>query len=200
MARMRASEVAAIVLAAGEGRRMGGRPKALLRLPDGTSFLERILATARAAALGRVLVVHAPGAALPLPAGVEAVVNPDPSRGMLSSIYAALDVLVGSTAAGALVWPVDCPRVPVAGIEAILAAAGSGAPVVVPRYAGRRGHPVLFAASVFAELRAAPLDQGARVVVRAHASDLAEVEVPFPEVLDDFDTPGDLEAIERGRG
>jgi nicotine blue oxidoreductase len=72
----------------------------------------------------------------------------------------------------------------------------SGAPVVVPRYGTRRGHPVLFAAALFDELRAAPLDVGARAVVRAHAAERLEVPVADAAILDDIDTPDDLHGID----
>jgi molybdenum cofactor cytidylyltransferase len=65
------------------------------------------------------------------------------------------------------------------------------APVVLPRHAGRRGHPVLFATRLREEILAAPDAPGARGVVHAHEADLAVVEVDDPGVLDDVDTPGD---------
>src|SRR5206468_5373262 len=75
----------------------------------------------------------------------------------------------------------------VAGV--IAAFASSGRPIVVPVHEGRRGHPVLFAARLIPELLAAPLDQGARAVVRAHADELLEVPAPAPGILADIDTP-----------
>jgi molybdenum cofactor cytidylyltransferase len=50
-----------------------------------------------------------------------------------------------------------------------------GNKIVLPTYNGKRGHPVIFAATLFPELLAAPLDQGARTVVWAHASEVVEV-------------------------
>jgi molybdenum cofactor cytidylyltransferase len=51
----------------------------------------------------------------------------------------------------------------------------SGAPIVLPIYQGRRGHPVIFGASLFDELLHAPPDKGARAVVWAHAKEVLEV-------------------------
>ena len=48
-------------------------------------------------------------------------------------------------------------------------------PIVLPVYEGRRGHPVVFAASLYDELLRAPLETGARAVVWAHADDVEEV-------------------------
>ncbi len=185
---------AAIVLCAGEGRRIGGRPKALLELPGGggETFLDRIVRTAREAGVGRIAVVLA-ATPVPVPPGAEAVTNPAPERGMLSSIQEGLRALdsPGGAPSGALVWPVDCPRVPAAAVRALLAAARAGARIAIPTHAGRRGHPTYFAAELFPELEAAPLDQGARAVVRTHAADVVLVDAPA-EVLEDFDTPEDL--------
>ncbi len=189
--------VAAVVLAAGESRRMGDLgPKPLLRLPDGRTFLVGVVAAARAAGIDDVVVVvgyHAGSVRAVLPAGVRAAVNDAPERGMLSSIRAGLDALPPGVS-GALVWPIDHPRVPAGVVAALVARFRSTEqapppPVVLPTFGGRRGHPALFAARLFDELRAAPLAEGARAVVRAHARDVAEVAVDSPAVLEDVDTP-----------
>src|SRR5262249_16679755 len=107
----RAVKVAAIILAAGAGARLGGVAKAALRLPDGRSVVESRLASARAAGASPVVVVAQPhGAAVTALAGDARVVwNPAPERGMIGSLNA------GIAAAGpidvALCWPVDHARV-----------------------------------------------------------------------------------------
>src|SRR5204863_505817 len=80
----------AVILAAGAGRRLGGAAKALLSV-DGTTFLANIDATMRAAGgTGGVVVVGEPhAAAVPAAAralGLEVATNPDPARGMASSV------------------------------------------------------------------------------------------------------------------
>jgi molybdenum cofactor cytidylyltransferase len=65
-------------------------------------------------------------------------------------------------------------------------------PIVVSRYRRRRGHPVIFDRSVFADLIAAPEDQGARVVVNADPRRVLYVDVEDPGVVLDLDTPADL--------
>ncbi|GIW70904.1 MAG: hypothetical protein KatS3mg102_0446 [Planctomycetota bacterium] len=193
----RRTAVLAAILAAGRGRRLGGRPKAELRLPEGTSFAGAIAQTCRAAGIERIVLVLGPGAAPPadaLAVGIELARNPEPERrGMLGSIQAALAHPAARGSEALLVWPVDCPRVPPAVVRALLAAfAASGAPLVVPSHRGRRGHPALFAARLYPELRQAPATEGARAVVRAHAAERLELAVDAPEVLDDLDTPEDL--------
>jgi CTP:molybdopterin cytidylyltransferase MocA len=106
--------IQAVVLAAGASTRMAavGGPKALLRGPDGRTFVTRIVETARAAGVGGVMVVVGPphGEAIKkaLPVGAGAVTNPRPERGMLSSVQAAIQELP-RTATAALIWPVDVP-------------------------------------------------------------------------------------------
>src|SRR6185312_2807795 len=91
-----ATGVAAVVLAAGASTRMG-EPKALLRIGDGSSYVEAIAATARAGGCDEIVVVLGPphgdtiraqlASAPPSPSATIAW-NPDPSRGMLSSVHA----------------------------------------------------------------------------------------------------------------
>ena len=61
--------------------------------------------------------------------------------------------------------------------------------IVVPRYQGRRGHPVIFSRTLFAELLAAPIDQGAKAVVQAHRGDTLESDTEDEGVTIDIDTP-----------
>jgi molybdenum cofactor cytidylyltransferase len=184
----------AVVLAAGRGERLGA-PKAAVPA-DGGTFIEVVLRTLREAGIGDVRVVLSPALAgslvpEPVPAAV-AVVNPDPARGMLSSVRCGLDALPPGLDA-VLLWPVDHPRVRAATIRALISAhAASAAPVVVPVHAGVRGHPVVFDARVLPELLAAAPEVGARAVVHAHA-DRLELAVDDPAVTEDIDTPSDYE-------
>ena len=193
--------VAACVLAAGEGRRMGS-PKAFALL-DGRTFVEHWLQSLRDAGIGGSTWVVAAPATESLRSICDAfranlLVNTAPERGMLSSLHVCLHAIRAAASPppdALLVAPVDCPRVRAETIAALVRAfATSRAPIVVPRHAGRRGHPVLFASGLFDELLAAPLEVGARAVVRAHASDRLELDVDDPAVLDDLDTPAALDA------
>ena len=179
--------IGAIVLAAGAGSRMG-RDKATLRVgTGGPTFLEAIEQTLGEAGVELVRVVIAPGRPH---SSRHAVVNPNPAAGMLSSIHCGLHALVAPLDA-VLIWPVDHPSVTTGTVTALVAAfEAAAAPIVVPTYEGRRGHPVLFAASTFHELIAADPSQGARAVVHAHA-DRMELPVDDPGILIDIDTPAD---------
>ena len=185
----------AILLAAGESRRMG-YPKPLLRLGSRT-FIE-ILADAMLQSVARLIVVvgaHAGAVrgAIPDDPRILVVENPDFLRGQLSSIKAALP-RVGPQAAGALIHLADHPMVRAETFTAVIDGYRRlGRPIAIARYHGRRGHPVLFARELFGELAAAPEEQGARAVVVADPARVAYVDVDDPGVLTDLDTPEDLE-------
>jgi nicotine blue oxidoreductase len=162
--------IAAIVLAAGEGRRMGG-PKALLPFGLGTflSHLCRVFARAGCSDVIAVLGAEADRVlreAGPLE-GAVATVNPRWREGMLSSVWRGLDEAEARGAEAVLLHPVDHPLVEPATIGLVLDALRGGATVAVPAVDGRRGHPGGFAREVFGELRAAPPDRGARAVLDA---------------------------------
>jgi molybdenum cofactor cytidylyltransferase len=61
--------------------------------------------------------------------------------------------------------------------------------IVLPRYRTRRGHPVIFSASLFDELLQAPLDRGAKAVVNAHVNDTLELPTDEAGIAIDIDTP-----------
>jgi len=169
--------IAGIILAAGASSRMGA-DKALLRWGERT-FLEHLLAVLREAGAEPLRVVAGANAAAiekatPLEPG-ELVTNINWERGQLSSLIAGLDSLPRECEA-ALVCLVDHPCVSSKLLRALMESfRETHSAIVVPTFQGRRGHPVLFAASLFDELRAAPPIQGARYVVHQHAADILVV-------------------------
>jgi CTP:molybdopterin cytidylyltransferase MocA len=192
-------EAVAVVLAAGAGKRMGGRAKASLLLPDGRTFLAAVAASARAGGCRRVVVVvgrphQQETRAAALAAGVtEMVENPDPDRGMASSLAVALDRLDPRQVDVALAWPVDHALVRASTVEAILRASGRDLIAVPTGSGGRGGHPTAFGASLWPELRsAAALPDGARAVVRADRARVVRVATSDPGAFLDIDTPDDL--------
>ncbi len=195
----------AIVLAAGEGRRMGG-PKALLRIGEGTFLAHayRLFALPGISSVVAVLGAQAQRvrAEAGLPAEATVVVNDRWREGMLTSVWAGLDAAEALGAEAVLLHPVDNPFVEPATIDAVVAALAAGAEIVVPSHGGRRGHPAGFARAAFPALRAAPTDEGARAVL---AQDPGRVlHVPAGEdCLVDVDGPRDLVEARRrlsGRG
>ena len=190
------------VLAAGWSRRMGF-PKALLRCgPAGETFVERLARTVDRAGTDGVLVVGRPDDAA-LRAAVASlgpiarfVENPHAERGQLSSILAVIDEVERTGGEGVLVMPVDIPLVRVETIVAALDAFhATGAPIVRVTHGGHHGHPVIFGAPVFDELRTADISIGAKAVLRSNAGRVCNLEVDDPAVLRDVDTAADYRAL-----
>jgi molybdenum cofactor cytidylyltransferase len=187
--------IVAILLAAGESRRMG-YPKPLLRV--GTeSFIARTIALAMGVASRVVIVLgaHANRVAPAITADsrITLVVNPNFTRGQLSSLKVGLAEAAGDGADAVIVHLADHPLVSPATFRLLSDSySNSTCPIVVARYRERRGHPVIFDQSIFAELMAAPEDQGARVVVNAIPERVLLVDVDDPGVVLDLDTPADL--------
>jgi molybdenum cofactor cytidylyltransferase len=192
--------IAAVIVAAGAGTRLGGVAKALLRR-GGASYLEAIATTARAVGLadavvvvgepfGREVAAHAGGLAL------RVCVNPAPQRGMASSVALGFDALGAAVELDAAwLWPVDHPAVTVSTLRRLIdALARADGDVAQPCHAGRGGHPPLIRRALWPRLAAcAGEPDGARGVLRA-ARRIA-VEVDDPGVVRDVDAPTDLEVI-----
>jgi len=195
--------IAAIILAAGESRRMGS-PKARLPFPesDGSestflTHLLRVFGLSRAEPIVVVLGHDASALEDEISSGpARVVVNDDYREGMLSSIQAGIASLSGEPIDAVLVCPVDHPDVSRAVVDALISRfEKEHPPVVLPVFHGHRGHPVLFSASVFEELERAPKEVGARRVVWDHEKNLLEVEVSDPGVTVDVDTSRDYRAF-----
>jgi molybdenum cofactor cytidylyltransferase len=168
--------LAAVILSGGASRRMGS-PKALLPY-QGRPFLEHLLAVTRHPKIGVrrvVLGAHAEPIAKAVAINPEeVVVNADWERGQLSSIQAALRSLPSGTD-GILLCLVDHPLISQSLVDGLVNQFyETRAPVVLPVFEGRRGHPVIFSAVLYDELEHAPLEQGARSVVWAHKANVSE--------------------------
>lgn len=200
---VRCAVLPAVILAAGASTRMG-TPKALLLTPAGSPFAAAVV---RALAAGGVTnmvivtgkeherIVQAVTSDLP-PVTPRFVRNPDPSRGQLSSLWVGMDAALDADAEGLMVTLVDVPLVQPATVTAVIRAwRETRAPIVRPAIGDRHGHPVIFDRSLFDELRAAPLEGGAKVVVRAHEREIVNVPVSDKGCLVDVDTPDDYEAM-----
>jgi molybdenum cofactor cytidylyltransferase len=222
--------LAAVILAAGESRRMG-EPKALVEF-RGRTFLQRLLDATKHPRIGLTRVVLGARAdeiraALNLDPGI-VVENSAWQQGQLSSIQAAIRNLhaaqsegggSGSTATlgcvpseyldkptqagvpvplkpadhqteGMLLCPVDHPLISANVVATLIEQFDStGKQIVLPTFHGRRGHPVIFRNSLYAELLAAPPDVGARAVVWAHAAEVLEVPTEDQSVVMNLNDP-----------
>ena len=181
-----------------------GSPKALLRTPEGRTFVGAIAATFVAAGIHDIVIVTGRDHDRIVEALTEAELpvvpriarNPNPSRGQLSSLLTGMDAVVKSSTEGLVVTLVDVPLLTVDTVRLVVSEwQRTRAPIVRPAIGDRHGHPVVFDRHVFPELRAAPPDVGAKSVVRAHAAEVLNVPVSDEGCLVDIDTPGDYKAL-----
>ncbi|MFI9645104.1 NTP transferase domain-containing protein [Streptomyces sp. NPDC052040] len=188
--------VAGLLLAAGGGRRLGGRPKALL-LHHGRPLVEYAAGVLRAAGCGQVHVVL--GAAADAVreradlSGCVLVDNPGWEEGMGSSLRAGLGSLAGTGARAALVSLVDQPGIGPEAAARVLAAYEDETSLASAAYGGVRGHPVLFGSAHWPEIVASATgDRGARAYLKEHGSAVRLVECGDVARPYDIDTEGDL--------
>jgi molybdenum cofactor cytidylyltransferase len=195
--------IPAIVLAAGRSSRMG-RPKALLPLDEGDTFLTRIVRTLTSAGVDDVVVVLGHDAdaiadalaerALP----VRVVLNRAYDRGQLSSLLAGLNVVDRPGVEAVLMTLVDVPLVAEETVRAVIDRyRRTHAKIVRPTKGERHGHPLLIDRTLFDALRRADEASGAKPVVRAHASPAGDVPVEDEGAFADVDTATDYETIVR---
>lgn len=192
--------VAGLLLAAGGGRRLGGRPKALLE-HRGRPLVEHAARALREGGCGPVHVVLGAAArevrARADLSGYAVTVNPAWEEGMGSSLRAGLGALGGTDADAALVLLVDQPGIGAEAVARVRSAYRSRATLAAGAYGGERGHPVLFGADRWADVVAAAVgDQGARSYLRARREAITLVECSDVARSYDIDTAGDLIHLE----
>ncbi|MBT2385113.1 NTP transferase domain-containing protein [Streptomyces sp. ISL-11] len=196
-------KVAGLLLAAGGGRRLGGRPKALLEF-RGRPLIEHTTHVLREGGCApRYVVLGAASAQVRARTGLRGCVlvdNPDWPGGMGSSLRAGLAELASREAAGVsavLVTLVDQPGVGAEAVARLLAAHRAGARLAAASYGGERGHPVLFAREHWEGVaRSAGGDRGARAYLREHAAAVTLVECADIADPADIDTPDDLPLLD----
>lgn len=193
----KAPRIAALVLAAGQGRRFGAGGNKLLADLDGRPLLRSAVEAAIGSKLWKTIVVtgHDRAAVETALAGLPIAFAHNPSfmDGLAASLRAGLDA--ARDADGVVVLLGDMPGVSpdIIGrlIDAFEKAPGSLA--VVPIRDGRRGNPVLLAQAIFPEVKALRGDEGARRLL-AEIDGVIEVAIDDDGVLVDVDQPADLEA------
>ncbi len=190
--------VAAVVLAAGRGSRFGGGK--LLATIEGRPVLQHVLDRLAEVGSDDVVVVLG-GDASAVETAIDwrnerRIVNPDPDRGLSSSVRLGLEALDPDVDATLLVLG-DQPRVPIAALRALHDAGVSPeTPVSVPVYAHDGGrNPVLLHRSAFGLAAEATGDRGLGPLVAAHAELVREIAVPADGGNPDVDTPADLVAV-----
>ena len=190
-------KVTGIVLAAGESRRMG-QQKLLMKFA-GKPLITHVVDAVQASVVDEVLVVtggHHDEVKATLGGSVRYVRNPDPSRGMRSSVRCGLEAVQADTIAVAIFLG-DQPRIEPPIINAVLDAfCASKKTIAVPEIAERRGHPLVFDLVHRDEVLAAFDDTGLRGLPRSHPKAVLTVSVDSAGVLEDVDTPEDFRELE----
>ncbi|NWL79176.1 CTP--molybdopterin cytidylyltransferase [Pseudomonas taiwanensis] len=181
--------VPALILAAGFGTRFGS-DKRRATLVDGRTLLAASLERAKAV-FGEVHMVLRPEddpAALGLPEGCNIILCEDAGQGMGHSLAAGARALATGEGEAIAVLLGDMPWIAESSLRALVAKAAPGR-IVFPVHHDERGHPVLFGREFWPELQQLTGDEGARRVLRAHASAWVAVGVDDPGVLRDVDSP-----------
>jgi molybdenum cofactor cytidylyltransferase len=130
--------------------------------------------------------------------GARTVINPIPGSEQIDSLRAALRTF-SDEAGEVIVSPVDSPGATPEIISSLIAAVRNGAPIAVPTFEGRRGHPLAFAARLVPDFLYGDLPQGARTVVHRYGADLVEIACVDRRVLLDIDTPDDYDRLTEER-
>jgi nicotine blue oxidoreductase len=185
------ADVAGILLAAGEGSRLG-QPKALVEI-GGEPLAQRGVALLRDGGAAPIVVVTG-AVAVDLP-GVLAVHNPDWRSGMGSSLAAGLATVPDGCAA-AVIALVDQPLVGAEAVRRLIAAHAAGAGIAVATYDGIPRNPVLIAREHWPGVAAMAVgDAGARPFLRAHPELVTPVECGDTGRPDDLDTRSDFDRL-----
>jgi molybdenum cofactor cytidylyltransferase len=185
----------AVVTAAGSAERFGG--KKLLALIDGEPLLDHTIGALLEGGVAEVIVVVGRDSRAELERDVNAMLdprvrpveNPDPSRGMFSSIQEGAAQAQGDAI---LVMPGDMPFVSADTVRAVIAAYARKPAIVSPRYRGKRGHPVALPISLRDEIRAADSRATLHDVIHAHMDMRVDVDVDDRGIVRDVDRVEDL--------
>ena len=195
----RPGPVGAIILAAGQSRRMGPRNKLLIEV-DGRPILAHVARAVREAGLPPPVVVTGCEADQVRAAlkgePVRFVHNPDFAQGLSTSIHAGISNTPEAWA-GSFICLGDMPEVTPATLRTLASHfdPAAGRTICVPVHGGRRGNPVLWGRKHFPRLLALSGDVGAKHLLAELQDEVTEVDAASPGVLADVDTPEDAEAL-----
>lgn len=195
----------AVLLAAGEGSRMGSVPKSLLVL-DGKALIHRHLCALREAGLDEIIVVtgyhHEAIEAALVADGVRMVRNPNPQRGQQSSVRLGVSAL-GRGFDRVMVVLADQPLIDAADHDELMRAfthRPAGAGVMYPQVGEQRGNPVLFSGEVVARMLDSGDDADFRRFIDAHPDVVYRYPTSNTHFIIDLDTPEDIAALAQRTG
>jgi molybdenum cofactor cytidylyltransferase len=193
----------AVLPAAGASRRMG-RPKLLLPFKGGP-LVAGVVNALLGGGVEEIVLVTAPEdeelRGWARRAGIASAVNPEPERGMLSTIREGIAALGGAAELARrgsilLVSPADLPNLEAGTVvDLLLRMRESGAPIAEPVFHGKRGHPLAIAPALIPEIDTLDPNVGLRQLRDRHAAELLEIAVEDVGVVQDVDTPEDYERM-----
>ena len=189
-------EVAAILLAAGQSRRMGAL-KPLLRFGKGTVVESCVDYLFKGGVDSIVVVVGHRAEDIRNQLSSQRLtfaINPDPTSEMSASIAAGVALVPESTGA-VIISPVDYPAIPASVVSTLITEWSKGHRLVKPTWQGRGGHPVLVDLSLRTELQSLDPDKGLKGFFDQHQTRVTRVEVPSPYIARDIDTWDDYQAL-----
>lgn len=180
-----------------------GTPKALLPY-RGSTFLQHLIEVTRHPRVGLTKIVLGAGAEVIQDTlrldKASVVINEEWEKGQLSSIQAAVRSLAAAETEGMILCPVDHPLVSASLVARLIEQFDSTAKLVaLPTYKGRRGHPVIFRASLYDELLQASAEVGARQVVWAHRDEVLEVPTDEEGIILNLNDPEILRRALEGK-
>lgn len=195
----------AVLLAAGEGSRMGSVPKSLLTL-DGTPLIQRHLTALREARLDEIVVVtgyhHQAIEAALVDQSVRVIRNPEPQRGQQSSVRLGIGAL-GFGFDFVMVVLADQPLIDAADHEELIRAfinRPAGAGVLYPQVGDQRGNPVVFSGELIEAMLGSGNDADFRRFIDEHPAAVHRYPTFNAHFIIDLDTPEDMTAFEQRTG
>jgi molybdenum cofactor cytidylyltransferase/nicotine blue oxidoreductase len=204
-----AMKLGAVLLAAGEGSRMGGVPKCLLTL-DGATLISRHLSAMRETGIDRVVVVtgyyheqiEPVIAAVISDARVAIARNPEPEAGQQSSVRIGIEAL-GPTFDLVIVALADQPLVGSEDLTELIAAFKNrppGTQIVYPQVSEQRGNPVLFAGELIADMLSSGTQVAGRKFIDEHPQLVHVHQTRNDRFIVDVDTRDDIATFEQRTG
>ncbi len=197
--------VAAVLLAAGAGNRMGYKPKSLLEL-DGVPLIRRQIIALQGAGVTELVVVlgHHANQIAPLlqDMAVTLVTNPNPDASPISSQRLGLQSLSGQTGA-VLMALADQPLIETQDVQQLLDAfmqRPEGTNLLYPRVQGQPGNPVVFTAAVRSDILACPPEVGCKQWRQQHTPQVQALDCDNPHFVQDLDTPEDIDKLRLSSG
>ncbi|MBA7641465.1 Nicotine blue oxidoreductase [subsurface metagenome] len=188
--------ISAILLAAGESKRMG-ELKQLMPFGQNTTIVEQAIDNLLSAAVNEVIVVVGYRAEEVIKSivgkPVKIAINPNYRQGMSTSIIAGLN-LVDSRAQAVMLTLGDQPLINSQTVNRLIEEFHNhDRGIAIPTYQGRRGHPIIFAIKYKEKLLELKSDIGGRQIVKDHPDDILEVAVNAGGIITDIDTISDYQ-------